>query len=186
VSGGGDLVLSSPSSFAAEISGLASASQKIDLVGFGYSTSDTITWTQSGTSGTLSVANNSQSATLSLIGTYSTANFSASSDSNGGTYIYDPPLSAVPNTGAASVFDGGWTIVGTGDFARDGDQAAVALSTNSSSLGSGADTANTGWAIVGADDLIAPMTNFGSTAALAGWPQPFDSASHLTTLTTPH
>ena len=73
--------------------------EEIDLIGFSF-TGANETFTQSGTSGTLTVTNSAgQTVNLNLLGTYSTANFTLSSDGHGGTVITDA-VSA--STGAAT------------------------------------------------------------------------------------
>jgi hypothetical protein len=97
VSAGGDLILKNPSTFAAEIGGFTLTTQEIDLLGYAYNSStETRSWTEaaSNTSGTLTVVDGSKTATLNLLGSYSTANFTLSSDGAGGTLIIDPPVEA--------------------------------------------------------------------------------------------
>jgi autotransporter passenger strand-loop-strand repeat protein len=69
--------------------------EEIDLrdISFGPGTTETYSGSTSGstTSGTLTVTNGSQTANLTLLGQYSTVNFSLSSDGHGGTIITDPP-----------------------------------------------------------------------------------------------
>ena len=52
------------------------------------------TWTQSGTSGTLAVTDGTNTADITLLGQYSTANFHVSSGGQGGTIVTDPPVVA--------------------------------------------------------------------------------------------
>jgi autotransporter passenger strand-loop-strand repeat protein len=89
--GAGVLELDNLAGFHAVISGLTTSSQKVDLGGFAYSSSETATWTQAGTSGTLSVVDGAKVATLTLIGTYATSNFQLAADGHGGTFLFDPP-----------------------------------------------------------------------------------------------
>jgi hypothetical protein len=76
--------------FQAAISGMNAPGQKLDLGGFAYSNAETATWSQTGTSGTLTVSDGGQSAKLTLIGTYSSTDFHLATDSHGGTYVDDP------------------------------------------------------------------------------------------------
>ncbi len=93
VGAGGVLELANLPAFGAAISGLTLPSQKLDLDGFVYhSATETAVWTQSGTSGTLTVSDGAKIATLDLIGSYATSDFQLSSDGHGGTFVVDPPL----------------------------------------------------------------------------------------------
>jgi autotransporter passenger strand-loop-strand repeat protein len=86
----GVLELDNLAGFHAAISGLATASQKIDLGGFDFSGVETVSWTQSGTSGTLSVVDGAKTASLTLVGTYVTSDFTLSDDGHKGTFVADP------------------------------------------------------------------------------------------------
>jgi autotransporter passenger strand-loop-strand repeat protein len=88
--GAGVLELDNLAGFAAKISGLSAPAEKIDLGGFAFSAGETRTWTQSGTSGTLIVHDGAKTASLALIGTYTTGDFHLATDSHGGTYVTDP------------------------------------------------------------------------------------------------
>ncbi|HZZ87604.1 MAG TPA: hypothetical protein VFE13_04645 [Caulobacteraceae bacterium] len=86
----GTLELDNLAGFQAKISGLATSKQKIDLGGFHFGAGETRTWTQAGTSGTLTVHDGAKTASLVLIGSYATSDFTLSDDGHGGTYIKDP------------------------------------------------------------------------------------------------
>jgi autotransporter passenger strand-loop-strand repeat protein len=88
--GSGVLELGDLSVFDAAISGLEAPNEKVDLVGFAYSTTgETVSWSQSGASGTLTVNDGSDIANLTLIGAYVTSDFDVFADGNGGTDIKD-------------------------------------------------------------------------------------------------
>ena len=92
---GGSLQLDKSQSFHGLIAGFASpqgVAEEIDLrdIAFGPFTKETFTEASNNLSGTLTVANGSQTASLTLLGQYSTANFHLSSDTAGGTIITDP------------------------------------------------------------------------------------------------
>jgi len=53
-----------------------------------------------GGSGTLTVTDGTTSGSVNLIGTYTSGNFVLTSDGNGGTEVYDPPI--VPNGGTVT------------------------------------------------------------------------------------
>jgi len=86
----GTLELANLHDFGAAISGLSASAQKVDLDGFAFSTSETVDWTQSGTSGTLKVTDGANVAKLTLIGSYATSDFNLADDGHGGTFVFDP------------------------------------------------------------------------------------------------
>ena len=88
---GGVLRLDNLAGFHAKISGLSVAAEKIDLGGFAFSSGETVTWTQSGTSGTLTVHDGAKTAALTLIGTYASSSFNLHADGHGGTFVSDAP-----------------------------------------------------------------------------------------------
>jgi autotransporter passenger strand-loop-strand repeat protein len=98
-SAGGDLQLDASQSFHGLIAGFASPSgvtEEIDLrdIAFGNSTHLTFKEAKDNLSGTLTVRDGSHTATLTLLGQYSAANFSLASDGHGGTFIIDPQTTA--------------------------------------------------------------------------------------------
>jgi hypothetical protein len=93
--------------------------RKIDVEGLAYvSGSSTVSWTQktSGAtaSGVLTVKEGAQTQSFTLVGSYTTSNFSVTSDGHGGTLITDPPV-----TGGGTVV----TSAGTGSGSSDVDTA---------------------------------------------------------------
>jgi autotransporter passenger strand-loop-strand repeat protein len=92
VSGGGILQLDNSQAFGGLVAGFGQP-DLLDLrdIAFISGTTQAI-WTQSGTSGTLVVSDSSHSASITLLGQYSTANFHVSSDSFGATFVSDPPV----------------------------------------------------------------------------------------------
>ena len=88
---GGNLILDFSQGFTGTIAGFSSpqgVNETIDLREIGAGAH--ATFTQTGTSGTLTVTDAAgHTANLTLLGTYSTANFSLSSDGSGGTLIKD-------------------------------------------------------------------------------------------------
>jgi autotransporter passenger strand-loop-strand repeat protein len=96
-----ELQLDNLAGFHAEIWGLNTSSKTIDLGGFAYSSgTEKVSWTQSGTSGTLKVTGGAKVASLTLIGTYTSGDFNLANDGHGGTFVYDPP--AIPATAPAA------------------------------------------------------------------------------------
>ena len=100
------LELDNLSGFSAKISGLKTANQKIDLGGFTFSGGESVSWTQSGTSGTLTVKDGAKVAHLTLIGTYTSSSFHLSNDSHGGTFVVDPPAAAPAAAGFVQAIAG--------------------------------------------------------------------------------
>jgi hypothetical protein len=91
----GVLALDNLAGFHAKISGLGTPNEKIDLGGFAFSAGETAAWTQSGTSGTLTVSDGVKTAKLTLIGTYADGSFNLADDGHGGTFVTDPPARLV-------------------------------------------------------------------------------------------
>jgi len=70
----------------------AGVTEEIDLLDISFGPGTTETYAGGTTSGTLMVTDGTHTANLALLGQYSTANFSLSSDGHGGTIVTDPPL----------------------------------------------------------------------------------------------
>jgi len=95
---GGILQLDSLVAFGGTISGFH-LGDDIDLRGLAFTSGTTnLSWTQltsgANASGTLTVSSGAAVETLTLLGQYTAANFSATSDGAGGTLITDPPASS--------------------------------------------------------------------------------------------
>jgi autotransporter passenger strand-loop-strand repeat protein len=95
---GGILQLDSLVAFGGTISGFH-LGDEIDLRGLAFTSGTTnLSWTQltsgANASGTLTVSSGAAVETLTLLGQYTAANFSATSDGAGGTLITDPPASS--------------------------------------------------------------------------------------------
>jgi hypothetical protein len=97
------LQLDNLAGFDAAISGLSAPAQKIDLKGFAFSSGETATWTQAGSSGTLTVNDGAKSASLTLIGTYVTSKFHLAADGHGGTFVSDPRSAPAHGAPPASI-----------------------------------------------------------------------------------
>jgi len=115
--GAGALELDNLTGFQAAISGFSTTDQRIDLGGFAFGGGETLSWTQSGTSGTLTVQDGGQSASLTLIGTYTARSFHLLNDAHGGTAIRGTaPPPVVPATTrfvqAAAGVEGGRSAAG--------------------------------------------------------------------------
>jgi autotransporter passenger strand-loop-strand repeat protein len=128
-SSGGILQLDSSSHLSGTISGFH-LGEEIDLRALAFSSSSsTLTWKQttSGANarGTLTVKEGTSSTTLTLVGSYTVSNFSATSDGHGGTLITDPPitggrLSAATNAGTGSGSEGIAGAPGSGTTVHSG------------------------------------------------------------------
>jgi autotransporter passenger strand-loop-strand repeat protein len=125
-SSGGMLQVDSGGHVSGTISGFH-LGDEIDLRGLAYNSgSSTASWTQktsgANASGTLTIKEGTQTQSFTLIGTYTTSNFSATSDGHGGTLITDPPVvsggSVATNTEISS---GG----GNDDFAKNTGSAIL-------------------------------------------------------------
>jgi autotransporter passenger strand-loop-strand repeat protein len=98
-SNGGILQLDASQIFSGTIGGFASpagVNEAIDLRDIAFTSATTANFTEAAnnSSGTLTVTDGTHTATLTLLGQYSTANFTLSSDGHGGTLITDPAGSA--------------------------------------------------------------------------------------------
>jgi fibronectin-binding autotransporter adhesin len=124
----GSLILDAPANFAGEISGFTgngtlSGSDQIDLKGINFN-SGAFTESYNATTDTLSVSDGNNSAVLHFNGIYQAANFSFTTDNNGGTIVYDPPVTDHPaaKTQAVTATNHGFVF----NFADNGHDAANA------------------------------------------------------------
>lgn len=95
----GTLQLDDPSAFSGQITGFTgdgtlSGSDQIDLAGIDYNTVQ-----DSFTDGVLTVSDGINTTNLDFVGSYTLANFKLASDGNGGTIVYDPPVTSTANSG---------------------------------------------------------------------------------------
>ena len=111
-SGGGTLILTRPSSFTGEISGISGSSDVLDLGGLNSSPTDTFTTSTSYNSATgttlLTVTDSTQhtSASVILVGNYTAANgilWTVASDGHGGVDVVDPPAPTATIAAGASL-----------------------------------------------------------------------------------
>ena len=149
-SSGGMFQLDSGGQVSGAISGFH-LGDAIDLRGLAYNSgSSTVSWTQltTGTSasGTLTVKEGASSVTLTLVGSYTSGNFSVTSDGSGGTLLTDPPVGggsvdANAGTGSSmadiaagsvtvistSVISGGYELGARGGTAADTNSTGTAV-----------------------------------------------------------
>jgi autotransporter passenger strand-loop-strand repeat protein len=91
----GTLILDDSVHFSGSIAGLlTSGVQNVDLVDISVATLQTLAYSDSGTSGTLTVTDGTHTALLHMIGTYTQASFKTTNDGGGGTLLTDPPVSS--------------------------------------------------------------------------------------------
>jgi hypothetical protein len=86
--------------FGAPVSGLVSATQILDFANISFGVGTVVSYVSDGGSGTLIVTDGTTSASVNLIGNYTSANFSSGNDGNGGVDVWDPPV--VSNGGGVS------------------------------------------------------------------------------------
>ena len=75
------------------IGGQLAIGDVIDLADITAGAGATIGYSGNNSPGTLTVSDGTKTASIALLGNYSLANFTASSDGHGGTDVVDPPLS---------------------------------------------------------------------------------------------
>ena len=95
--GGGTLQLDASTGFTGAIAGFA-VPDRLDLrdIGYGSGITTTRNFTEaiSNTSGTLTVSDGTHTASLTLLGQYTTSQFNLAGDLHGGTLVTDPPAAA--------------------------------------------------------------------------------------------
>jgi autotransporter passenger strand-loop-strand repeat protein len=91
----GVLILDDSQHFSGSVAGLATSGvQNVDLADIHFATANLVGYSNSGTSGTLTVTDGTHTALLNVIGTYTLTSFKMSNDGNGGTLLTDPPVSS--------------------------------------------------------------------------------------------
>jgi aryl-phospho-beta-D-glucosidase BglC (GH1 family) len=120
----GTLKLDNPATFTGQVVGFTgdgtlAGSDHIDLLNLAFSNAVQTDSTYSSSADTLSVSNGITVDLLHFIGSYSQANFEFASDGDGGTIVYDPPISI--NQTATNGADG--TTIVTGSSIIEGNQA---------------------------------------------------------------
>jgi large repetitive protein len=88
----GTLKLDSSTTFTGKIGGQLAIGDVIDLADLTAGANATIGYTGNNSPGTLTVSDGTHTASIALLGNYSLANFTASSDGHGGTSVVDPPV----------------------------------------------------------------------------------------------
>jgi len=125
---GGTLLLDSGAHPSGTISGFR-LGEAIDLRGLAFSSSNsTPSWTQktsgANASGTLIVREGARTQSFTLVGSYWSGNFSATSDGHGGTLVTDPPITSGGSSVATSSGTGsgseGIAVAGSGTTLHSG------------------------------------------------------------------
>ena len=88
----GTLIIDHASSFSGTITGQLAIGDVIDLADIAAGANVTIAYSGNNSPGTLTVSDGTHTANIALDGIYSLANFTASSDGHGGTFVIDPPV----------------------------------------------------------------------------------------------
>ncbi len=93
----GTLTIDHSANFSGDITGQLAAGDVIDLADITAGANATIAYSGNNSPGTLTVSDGTHTASIALLGNYSLANFTASSDGQGGTSVIDPPLNQASN-----------------------------------------------------------------------------------------
>jgi hypothetical protein len=134
----GVLQLDQASTFTGKIGGQLAIGDVIDLTDITAGASATIDYTGNNSPGTLTISDGTHTAHIALLGNYSLANFTASSDGHGGTFVVDPPISNpafLPRAASVSIIPletRADTPVATASAAVPAEQATVASVTAAS------------------------------------------------------
>ena len=103
----GTLKIDNASSFSGTITGQLAIGDLIDFANISGGANVTIAYSGNNSPGTLTVSDGTHTANIALTGNYSLANFTASSDGQGGTIVVDPPV--LPPGVTLQQIDGGST-----------------------------------------------------------------------------
>ena len=91
-SASGTLTIDHSANFSGTIAGQLATGDVIDLADVTAGASASIAYSGNNSPGTLTVSDGTHTASIAMLGNYSLANFTASSDGHGGTSVVDPPL----------------------------------------------------------------------------------------------
>ena len=89
----GSLIIDHSANFNGTIGGQLAIGDVIDLADINAGAGATLSYSGNNSPGTLTVSDGVHTANFALLGNYTLANFTASSDGHGGTSIVDPPVS---------------------------------------------------------------------------------------------
>jgi hypothetical protein len=88
----GTLIIDHSDQFHGTIGGQLTTTDVIDFKDITAGSNASLAYSGNNSAGTLTVSDGIHTANVALLGTYSLANFTASSDGHGGTSVVDPPL----------------------------------------------------------------------------------------------
>jgi hypothetical protein len=88
----GTLKMDHSANFSGKIAGQLAIGDVIDLADVTAGAKATIAYSGNKSPGTLTVSDGTHTASIALLGNYSLANFTTSSDGHGGTSVVDPPI----------------------------------------------------------------------------------------------
>src|SRR6202023_4194024 len=94
--GSGRLTMDHSANFSGKIGGQLAIGDVIDLADITTGAKAKIAYSGNNSPGTLTVSDGTNTASIALLGNYSLANFTVSSDGHGGTSLVDPPLQTDP------------------------------------------------------------------------------------------
>jgi serralysin len=98
----GTLVIDNSVSFQGTIGGQLAIGDVIDLADITAGAGATLSYSGNNSPGTLTVSDGVHTASLALLGNYTLANFTVSSDGHGGTSLVDPPVPGTQAGGSVS------------------------------------------------------------------------------------
>ena len=101
----GTLKIDNTASFTGQIGGQLAIGDVIDFAGITAGANATIGYSGNNSPGTLTVSDGTHTASIALLGNYSLANFTASSDGHGGTSVVDPPIPGQTGDVAAEIMN---------------------------------------------------------------------------------
>ena len=90
--GSGTLTIDHSANFSGKIGGQLAIGDVIDLADITTGANATLAYSGNNSPGTLTVSDGTNTASIALLGNYSLANFTVSSDGHGGTSLVDPPI----------------------------------------------------------------------------------------------
>jgi hypothetical protein len=107
----------------------------IDLADITAGASATVAYSGNNSPGTLTVSDGTHIAHIALLGNYSLADFTLSSDGHGGTSVVDPPLSPLPPAAQADSPSPGLLNQYLAAFAPRSEDSAFSVESNLAGYG---------------------------------------------------
>ena len=160
--GGGTLVVNQSTNLGggAALVGFNSPNDVLDLENISFAANPIITWKQdTSTSGTLTVTDGTNTASIILLGQYTTANFTLAPDGNDGTDVFDPTPLYGPNYHFLPLTGGG-NIMDLSDL--------ISSSTSNATLWQSGNFTTDQWGKIVAEQWFQYNPVFGTTIAYSG------------------